>query len=66
MDDDDAIEVATITIRKVLTDDDTCVHVEATDEQGDDLSLVEVLGLLEFAKFDWIEHMVHGDDGGDE
>lgn len=56
-DETDDIEVATVTIRKLLTSDDYEINYSAVDEQGDKLALIDTLGLLEFAKMsiisDW-------------
>lgn len=44
--------LATVTITKVLTEDDVLVYVDATlpADAEDDLPLVEALGMIELAK----------------
>ena len=46
----DAVRLATITITRDLTDDNDTVWVEAADACGEDLPLVEALGMLRFAE----------------
>lgn len=47
----DGLPLATITITKTLTDDDVLIFVDATTpDDGDDLPLVEALGMIELAK----------------
>jgi hypothetical protein len=42
--------IATVTITHVLTDERSIIYVVAEDASGDELSLVEALGLLRFAE----------------
>ena len=44
------MRLATVTITRDLTDEDDVIRVEAIDASGDDLPLVEALGLLRFAE----------------
>lgn len=47
----DGVPLATITITKTLTSDDVLMFVDATTpDGGDDLPLVEALGMIELAK----------------
>lgn len=46
----DDLRIATVEITRDLTDDHDQINVTAVDGNGDDLPLVEALGLLEFAK----------------
>ena len=41
---------STVTITRTVTNDDDLVFVDATCEEGDDLSLTEALGMIELAK----------------
>jgi hypothetical protein len=60
--DDDGYEVATITIRKTLTDDDLAITVDAVDDAGERLALLDALGLLEFAKLTLAEENLRDED----
>lgn len=42
--------LATITVTKTLTEDDVLIFTDATCPDGEDLPLVEALGMLELAK----------------
>ena len=52
MSDDESAEIliATVTVTRVLTNDRDIIRVVAEDASGDDLALVEALGLLRFAE----------------
>jgi hypothetical protein len=60
--------VSRVLIERRLTDDgDDVIWSYSYDSDGDDLPLLEALGLLEFAKNDLIQSTMAGsDDGGDE
>ena len=47
---DDGYPLATITITKTLTENDVLVFVDATCPDGDDVPLIDALGMLELAK----------------
>lgn len=42
--------VATVTVTKVMTDDDVLIYYEAVDADGDDIPVIDTVGMLEFAK----------------
>jgi hypothetical protein len=44
------VTLATITITKTLTKDDILVFVDATCAEGEELALIEALGMVELAK----------------
>jgi hypothetical protein len=64
----DDVTLATVTITKVLTeDDDILIRIDATCLDADDLPLVEALGMIELGKDTLIrqstgEYLVDGDD----
>lgn len=43
------MEVARITIRKTVTDEDVIVTVDAENENGDELAVIDAVGMLTFA-----------------
>lgn len=60
----DGVEVARITITRVIGDDDEygdVVNYEATDSDGSELALIEVLGMLRMAEDTAIRHAM-GED----
>lgn len=61
MADDDGLTLATITITKTLTEDDVLVCCNAAGTDGDDLALVEVLGMLRLAEDTFIRRAM-GED----
>lgn len=46
----DEVRIATITITRDLADDNDIIRVDAIDGSGEELALVESLGLLRFAE----------------
>lgn len=50
MNEDEGMEVARITIVRVLTDDDIIDRIDAVDGNGDDLMLTEALGMMRLAE----------------
>ena len=55
------MRVATVTITRYLTDDDDIIRVEAVDVSGENLPLVEALGLLRFAEDSVIRDRMEAD-----
>lgn len=47
---EDEYLLATITITKTMTNDDVILQVKATDPTGDDIALVDALGMIELGK----------------
>jgi hypothetical protein len=62
MDEPDGMALATITITKTLTDNDVLVFVDATCPDGEDVALVDALGMIELAKDTLIRTYMGGDD----
>lgn len=58
---DDDLTLATITITKTLTADDVLVFCDATCPDGEDLALIDVLGMLRLAEDTFIRQAM-GDD----
>lgn len=42
--------LATVTITKVMTDDDVVVCFDTVDADGDELAVIDAVGMLELAK----------------
>lgn len=61
---DGGVELARITVVKSVTDTDCLVFVDATCPDGEDIALVEALGMLELAK-DTLIRQAMGDDAPD-
>lgn len=53
--------LATITITKTLTEDDVLVFVDATCPDGEDIALIDALGMIELAK-DTLIRQAMGED----
>lgn len=58
----DGIEIATVTIRRVLSEDDLIDHVIAADGEGNELPLAEALGMMRLAEHTLIESRMSDDD----
>lgn len=58
---DDDLTIATITIIKTLTDDDVLVSCDASSPDGQDMALIDVLGMLRLAEDTFIRRAM-GED----
>lgn len=50
MDEDDGILLGTVTITKVMTGDDIVVRLTSDDGDGDNLAVIDVIGMIELGK----------------
>ena len=62
---DDGMVIATVTITRVLTDEDIVDHVIATQADGYELGLAEALGMMRLAEDTLIRSRMGDDDADD-
>ena len=63
---DDGMVIATVTITRVLSDDDITDHVVAAQADGYELGLAEALGMMRLAEDTLIRSRMDDSEGPDE